>query len=53
MPSTSKSQYKFFKAVQNNPQLAKEKHISPEVAREFTEGMTKKRFSKLRDKVSK
>lgn len=53
MPSRSKSQYRFFKAIQNNPQLAKEKGISPSVAKDYTEGMTKQRFSKLKEKLKK
>jgi hypothetical protein len=53
MPSKSRQQYKFFKAVEENPELAKEKGIKPEVAQEFTQGMTKGRFAKLKQKIGK
>jgi hypothetical protein len=53
MPSKSKQQFKFFKAMEENPALAKERGVSPKVAHEFTQGMTKRRWSKLKDKISK
>ena len=53
MPSKSKSQQRFFYAMENDPKEAAKKGISPEVAQEFTQGMTKKRWSKLKEKVSK
>jgi hypothetical protein len=40
-------------AAQNNPDVAKRVGIKPEVAHEFTQGMTKRRWSKLKDKISK
>lgn len=51
MPSKSKQQFKFFKAMEENPKEAAKHGVTPEVANEFTEGMTKKRFSKLKNKV--
>lgn len=53
MPAKSKQQFKFFKAMEEDPKLAKEHGVSPKVAHEFTDGMTKKRFSKLKQKISK
>lgn len=53
MPAVSRQQYKFFKVMQENPKEAAKRGVSPEVANEFTQGMTKKRFAKLKDKVSK
>lgn len=50
MPAKSKKQYRFFKAMENNPELAKEKGLSEETIKDYTK-MTKKRFSKLREKV--
>jgi hypothetical protein len=51
VPAKSVKQAKLMYAVQNNPEVAKKTGISPEVAHEFTEGMTKKRWSKLKEKV--
>lgn len=53
MPAKSKQQYRFFKALENNPELRKEKDITKEVVKEFTDGMTKGRFKKLKKYVSK
>jgi len=53
MPSRSKQQYRFFKAIENNPKLAKEKGISQSLAKDYTEGMTKERFSKLKERLKK
>jgi hypothetical protein len=53
MPSVSKQQQKFFYAMENNPKEAAKKGISSEVAHEFTDGMTKKRWSKLKEKIGK
>lgn len=54
MPAKSKKQFKFMKAAENNPEFAKKVGIEPEVAKEFTKGnVGKKRFSKLKDMVSK
>jgi len=52
MPVSSKSQYKFFKAVENSPKLQKEKGISKETAQEYTKGMTKERWKNLKQKIS-
>lgn len=53
MPARSKAQYKFFKYLQENPEEADKKGVSPEVAKEYTSGMTKKRFAKLKQKITK
>lgn len=51
MPAKSKAQFRFMKAVEEGnvikPGLSKEK------AHEFTQGMTKKRWGKLRAKIKK
>lgn len=53
MPASSKKQFKFMKAAENNPEFAKKVDIEPEVATEFTKGnVGKKRFAKLKEKVS-
>lgn len=36
MPATSKRQWRFFKAIEHNPKLAKEKGMKPSTAREYT-----------------
>lgn len=42
------------KAVEHNPDFAEKVGIDPEVGKEMTKGnVGKKRFSKLREKVSK
>jgi len=51
MPAVSRQQAKFFYAMENNPKEAAKRGISPEVAKEYTQGMTKKRWSKLKDKI--
>jgi hypothetical protein len=52
MAASSKKQFKFMKAAENNPEFAKKVGIEPEVAAEFTKGnVGKKRFSKLKEKV--
>jgi hypothetical protein len=53
MPAKSRQQFKFFKAMEENPKLAKEHGVSPQVAHEFTDGMSKQRWSKLKKKISK
>lgn len=53
MPAQSRQQYKFFKYLEANPKEAAKRGVKPDVAKEFTEGMTKKRFAKLKDKISK
>jgi len=53
MPASSKKQFRFMKAAENNPEFAKKVGIEPEVAAEFTKGnVGKKRFAKLKEKVS-
>lgn len=51
MPARSKAQARFMYAVQEGK--AKAPGLSKEKAHEFTEGMTKERFSKLKNKISK
>jgi hypothetical protein len=53
MPAKSKQQAKFFYAMENNPKEAEKRGISPAVAHEFTDGMTKERFAKLKKKIGK
>lgn len=50
MPAVSKQQFKFMKAVESGS--IKTPGLSKEKAHEFTEGMSKKRFSKLKEKVN-
>lgn len=40
-------------AVENNPAVAKKTGISPKIAHEFTDSMTKGRFKKLKEKIGK
>lgn len=51
MPAVSRQQYKFMKSVEEGK--AKAPGLSKEKAHEFTEDMTKERFSKLKNKISK
>lgn len=51
MPVKSRQQFKFMKAVEQGD--IKLPSLSKEEAKEFTSGMTKKRFSKLREKIGK
>lgn len=51
MPSRSKQQYKFMRAVEEG--AIKKPGLSPEKAHEFTEGMTKDRWKKLKKKLGK
>jgi hypothetical protein len=53
MPAKSRAQARLMYAVEKNPKLAHKVGISPEVAHEFTQGMTKKRFHKLKEKIGK
>jgi len=54
MPASSKKQFRFMKAAENNADFAEKVGIEPEVAKEFTkENKGKKRFSKLIEKVGK
>lgn len=52
MPSKSKAQYRFFKMLENNPQLRKEKGISEETVKDYTK-MSKGRWKKLKTKMEK
>lgn len=53
MPAKSKQQYKFFKMLEHNPELAKEHGMTPEVAKEYTkDNVGKKRFSKLKERLT-
>lgn len=51
MPAKSKAQFRFMKGVEEGS--IHKAGLSPETAKEYTEGMSKKRFSKLKDKISK
>ncbi len=61
MPSVSKKQFKFFKMLEHNKDLAKEKGVSQEVAKDMTEDnkgdkaykSLPERFNKLKGKMSK
>lgn len=53
MPAKSKQQFKFFKAMEENPKEAKEKGISKNLAKEYTDNMTKDRFKNLKTKLKK
>lgn len=53
MPSRSKQQAKFFYAMENKPEEAAKRGISSKLAHEFTDGMTKSRFAKLKQKIGK
>lgn len=53
MPAKSRQQFKFFKAMEEKPEKAKTLGISPTTVNDFTQGMTKDRWKKLRDKVTK
>lgn len=51
MPAKSRSQLRFMYAVEEGS--VKAPGLSKEKAHEFTEGMTKGRFKKLKEKISK
>jgi hypothetical protein len=51
MPSRSKQQYRFMKAIESGS--IKKPGLSKEEAKDFTEGMTKQRFKKLKKYVEK
>lgn len=53
MPAKSRQQYRFFKAMENDPELRKRKGLSEEAVKDFTEDMTKERFKKLKKYVGK
>ena len=50
-PAVSKQQFKFFKAMEENPKEAEKKGISTDLAHEYTDTMSKDRWSKLKEKV--
>jgi hypothetical protein len=52
VPSRSKAQFRFFQAMKNDPEQAKEMGLSKETIKDYT-SMTKKRFAKLKEKISK
>jgi hypothetical protein len=52
MPAKSRQQYKFFKAMENNSKLRKEKGISEDTVKDYTK-MSKGRWKKLKEYVSK
>jgi hypothetical protein len=39
--------------MEENPELAKKKGISPSVAHDYTKDMTKQKWSKLKNKLTK
>lgn len=51
MPVKSKAQFRFMKAVESGS--VKAPGLSKNEAKEFTEGMDKKRFSKLKERLKK
>lgn len=54
MPAKSRQQFKFFKALANNPELAKEHGMSTKEADEFTKGNKgKKSYKNLPKKAKK
>jgi len=54
MPVKSKAAFKFFKAIENNPEFAKKAGVSKDVAKEMTKGNKGKyAFGKLKERISK
>lgn len=54
MPASSKTQFRLMKAIEHNPKFAKKIGMSQEQASEYTKSnVGKKRFSKLKEKISK
>lgn len=52
MPAKSKSQFRFMKWLEHNPEEAKKRGLSSEKAREYTkENVGSKKFSRLREKI--
>ena len=49
MPSVSKKQFRYMKALEHGD--IKNSSLSPEKAKEWTEGMTKERWKKLKEKI--
>lgn len=51
MSVKSKSQFRFMKMMEHNPEMAKKEKISPDTAKEMTESnVGKKEYSKLPEK---
>lgn len=53
MPAVSKKQYKFFQAMKNNPDQAKQKGIDEQLIKDYTEDMSKSRWKRLKERLSK
>jgi hypothetical protein len=54
MPAKSKAQFRFMKAAEHDPEIAKKLGIKQETAAEFTKSnVGKKKFSKLKEKLGK
>ena len=53
MSAKSHQQFKFFKAMEENPEEAKKKGISKELAHEYTDPITKGKWKKLTEKIGK
>lgn len=53
MPAKSRKQFKFFKAMEANPEAAKEKGISSKVIHDYTDSMSKEKWKKLKEKLGK
>lgn len=52
MPAKSKKQFKFFKAVENNPKFAEKVGVSPSIGAEMTKGnVGDKAYSKLKERL--
>ena len=52
MPIKSKKQQRLMFAAANDPSVAEETGVSQKVAKEFIESTPKKRFAKLKERVS-
>ena len=53
MPSNSKSQYRFFKFLEANPNEAKKHGIKESSVQDYTKDMTKDKWKHLKEKVLK
>lgn len=52
MPIKSKAQQRLMYAAANNPEVAKKTGVSSKVAKEYIKATSKKRFAKLKEKLS-
>jgi hypothetical protein len=52
MPIKSKAQQRLMYAAASDPKVAEETGVSEKVAKEFIKSTPKKRFAKLKEKVS-